>query len=99
MKLNDITEEEFQFSISNYNQIAKDYALSFAEIEYEKSNMLRFIGYLPKRASVLDAGCGTGRWFDFFLDNGFSIEGVDISKEITYGAIPCGRYKKVTYAL
>jgi SAM-dependent methyltransferase len=45
--------------------------------EYQK-----FLKHLPKKARILDAGCGVGRDSKFFLDNGYEIVAFDGSLEM-----------------
>ena len=42
----------------------------------------QFISFLPKNASVLDLGCGSGRDSKYFLQNGFDVTSVDGSEEL-----------------
>lgn len=39
-----------------------------------------FVALLPKKAQVLDAGCGTGRDTALLSEKGFLVTGIDISK-------------------
>jgi len=40
----------------------------------------KFLGYLPSQGRVLDAACGTGRFWPLFLSKGFSVLGIDQSQ-------------------
>lgn len=40
-----------------------------------------FLKYLPKNGTILEAGCGSGRWLFYFSRNGYNIVGIDWSKE------------------
>lgn len=42
----------------------------------------RFIQRLPKNASIIDLGAGSGRDLLFFRNNGFYIEGIDSSEQL-----------------
>ena len=46
-------------------------------------NVFRFCRSLnlPKRAKILDAGCGTGKLASFWAEEGYDIVGIDISEE------------------
>ncbi|GAB2680701.1 NUDIX domain-containing protein [Aliiglaciecola aliphaticivorans] len=41
-----------------------------------------FLNYLPKKAHILDLGCGSGRDSRYFLDNGYSITALDGSAKL-----------------
>lgn len=43
----------------------------------------RFMPYLPKQASILDLGCGSGRDSAFFMKQGYSVTSVDGSLEVS----------------
>ncbi len=47
-----------------------------------RRDILRITGSLPKPASALDIGCGTGNIMLKLLANGLNVHGVDISKEM-----------------
>lgn len=72
---------------STYNNIAPDYA------KRDKSNLTeerpevqrdlqKFISLLPKKANVLDLGCGSGRDSRFLAKNGLRVIGVDFSEKM-----------------
>ena len=42
----------------------------------------RFTSKLPKDASILDFGCGSGRDTKYFLENGFNVDAIDGSVEL-----------------
>ena len=50
-----------------------------ADMSYTRD---KFISFLPQKAHVLDAGCGSGRDSKAFLDKGFEVTAFDASKEM-----------------
>lgn len=65
-------------TIDWYNENAKEYEKRSANAINEKE-IEEFCSYLPKKASVLDAGCGFGRDSKAFFDRGYKITGIDLS--------------------
>ncbi|CUH78353.1 class I SAM-dependent methyltransferase [Tropicibacter naphthalenivorans] len=62
-----------------YDARAADYAQSFG-MDHGKDPSLRdFIAALPKRARVLDLGCGPGSWAVAMAQAGLSVDAVDAS--------------------
>ena len=50
---------------------------------FEKTWLDKALSLLPKKAKILDLGCGTGKPFiSYFLEREFSITGVDFSEKI-----------------
>lgn len=54
----------------------------------------RFLSHLPAKASILDAGCGSGRDLKFFLSRGHCALGIDASTALVqmaaeYSGAPC----------
>ena len=65
-------------TIETYNKIAKiysDYTFGLV-LQY---HLNEFISLLPKKARILDAGCGSGRDVTYLTDYGFDVIGIDIS--------------------
>ena len=66
-------------TIASYNMTARRYALQFGDVSMGPY-LERFVGMLPPgRATVLDAGCGTGRDCRWFEERGMDVLGVDLS--------------------
>lgn len=68
-------------------------------LQYEK-----FCPFLPSGASVLDAGCGSGRDSRYFLNRGYQVQSFDaseemvrISSEFTGQKTRCLQFKKMDY--
>jgi len=47
-----------------------------------KEHYDKFLAYIPKTGSILDAGCGSGRDTKNFLDLGYAVEAFDNSAEM-----------------
>lgn len=47
--------------------------------QIEKNIMNKLIKNIPK-GQMLELGCGTGHWTDYFSNNGFNVTGTDISE-------------------
>lgn len=69
--------------VSRFEEYSKYYDIFYSEKDYE--NEARYVDQLIRRYSsqahtVLDLGCGTGRYDDIFSSMGYSLTGVDISE-------------------
>lgn len=62
-----------------YNQFASEFAAKFEKIP-ETGQLDEFITLLPKRARVLDLGCGSGRDAAYLTDAALHVIGVDLSE-------------------
>jgi ubiquinone/menaquinone biosynthesis C-methylase UbiE len=87
---NTITEETTQV----YNAIAVSYALQ-AEQNAPQKERDTFISSLPKKSTILDAGCGSGRDCKYFETHGFHVTGIDVSKKLL--AIASSQTKNTKY--
>ena len=68
-------------TIKFYNENSSKYALY--SYEHEKSDLYKkFLNNLPKKSSILDAGCGAGWDTKFFLSNGYFVTAFDASKKL-----------------
>ena len=64
---------------NGYNEIASIYNKIRNRFKHEKE-LLYFTSLLPKKAKVLDAGCGAGvPVAKFLIDQGFSVTGIDFA--------------------
>ncbi|MBT6995398.1 class I SAM-dependent methyltransferase [Candidatus Woesearchaeota archaeon] len=71
------TEEKFKQAIKTYNKIAGIYA-KYSEDQLMQFQLSRFESLLPGKR-ILDAGSGSGRDVDYFLEDGFKPIGIDLS--------------------
>lgn len=90
-------------TIEYYNKNAADYIMRTSAAEMHKVYS-KFLKYLPKSASILDLGCGSGRDSKYFLSKGFSVTAVDGSEEIAKLAsketgieVQCIRFDQLNY--
>lgn len=68
-------------SIAYYNRNAKDFYNRTIHVDVGELHR-EFLEYLPKRARILDAGCGVGRDSQFFLNKGYDVVSFDGSLEM-----------------
>lgn len=62
-----------------------DHAIEYYESSFSadmSETMQKFLKYLPKGSTILDAGCGTGRDTKIFLDLGYQVSAFDASIEM-----------------
>lgn len=64
-----------------YNKNALSFVEGTKDVDF-KSIQDKFITRLPKGASVLDFGCGSGRDTKYFLERGFQVTATDGSEEL-----------------
>ncbi|SFB10503.1 class I SAM-dependent methyltransferase [Clostridium frigidicarnis] len=55
--------------------------------EQHKDNLLYFLKLLPKKTKILDAACGTGKYWSIIISEGFHILGIDQSQKMIDSAI------------
>lgn len=74
-------KEKFKIAIRTYNKIAKLYSkFTFHKISQYQLN--KFISMLPKKAKVLDAGCGSGRDAGYFKEYGLNVTAIDAAEKM-----------------
>ncbi len=77
--------KNFKTVVKTYNKIAKTYSkITFNKINQYHLN--KFISMLPKKAKVLDAGCGSGKDAQYFKDYGLDVIGIDAAEKMVEGA-------------
>lgn len=80
---------------ATYDRIANDYAKDHKYDTWSLAMVERFVQLLPKRARVLDVGCGPGWEARRFSRAGFRVTGIDISPKLIALAkrrVPRGRF-------
>ena len=70
----------FDDTIDWYNKHAVEFAQKAGSHAYGAFE--EFIKLLPENGKVLDAGCGSGRDADLFVQRGFDVGGVDNSRRV-----------------
>ncbi len=66
-----------------YDNLAKEYEEKVnSRKEYNRSLVLRFTKFIKTGKKVLDVGCAVGLDTSIFISNGFTVTGIDLSKEM-----------------
>ena len=89
-------EDKSKIAVKVYDKIAKKYTEVFFEDFSDRKFIDKFLELLPKKAKILDIGCGPGSFTKYFLAKGYSTEGADLSKEmikIARQKVPQGIFK------
>lgn len=89
------TEEKLKEAVKTYNKIASIYA-KYSEDQLMQFQLSRFESLLPGKR-ILDAGSGSGRDVEYFLEDGFKPVGVDLSLGLIKEAkkrVPKGEFLK-----
>jgi ubiquinone/menaquinone biosynthesis C-methylase UbiE len=87
MKSSFIMSKNDDQNIFTYPDIAKDYDNYYksetgkAVDSIEKGIFVNFLEKLP-RGTLLELGCGTGHWTDFFSKQGFKVTAIDTSEKM-----------------
>ena len=68
-------------TIDYYNKFAADFAEATLHVDMD-SLYQPFLTELPKTASILDVGCGSGRDTLAFKNKGLQVDAIDSSKEL-----------------
>lgn len=87
-------EDKLKQAVLTYNKIAKLYA-EFNKDKLMQFQLNKFISLLPKKAKVLDAGCGPGRDAEYMHEDGMDVTGIDISEGMVEEAKK--RVPKITF--
>jgi SAM-dependent methyltransferase len=64
-----------------YNENADDFYNSTCDVDLSDIYN-KFEKYLPEKAHILDAGCGSGRDSKYFLSKGYEVSAIDASREM-----------------
>ncbi|MBL7100960.1 MAG: class I SAM-dependent methyltransferase [Nanoarchaeota archaeon] len=73
--------DKLKIAVKTYNKIAKIYSkFTFHKVYQYPLN--KFISMIPKKAKVLDAGCGSGRDAQYFKEYGFEVTAIDAAEKM-----------------
>ncbi len=74
-------------NVFNYEDVAKKYDKYYTTVrgqridQIEKDLINELIKNVPEK-SMLELGCGTGHWTEFFVSKGFEVTAIDVSLEM-----------------
>lgn len=72
-------KKEERITMKTYDKIAKRYSQSNKRLmPYDTYN--KFLSLIPKKAKILEAGCGYGRDCGVFCEKGYDVTGIDLSQ-------------------
>lgn len=75
-------------SVFDFGQVAQEYdrwyatAKGQAHDKVQKADVQHLLGFSPRKARLLDIGCGTAHWSRFFASLGYTVVGVDAAPEM-----------------
>lgn len=72
-------------TLEYYDNNVDNFIFETAEVDFSEIQDI-FLQLLPKEASILDFGCGSGRDAKYFLDHGYQVEATDGSAKICKAA-------------
>ena len=79
---------EMQPSRYDFSALAEEYDFWYLSRKgvlydrFEKTAVLKYLHAQSKNKTLLDVGCGTGHWSEFFSECGFTVTGVDVSQRM-----------------
>lgn len=87
-------------TISAYNRMAGTYSKQWFESDAVADFVRQFADLLPQFASVLDAGCGSGREISYLISRDIDCVGIDLSTETirtARGNVPSGYFRVMDF--
>ena len=85
-----------RIAVKIYDKIAKKYTERFFNDFSDRNFVNNFLALLSRKAKILDVGCGPGNFTEYFIRKGYTVEGIDLSKEMIKMAkqkVPQGSFK------
>lgn len=72
--------DKSKFAVAGYDKLGQKYTDLYYNDKSDLGFFEKFVKLLPKGAKVLDIGCGPGTFTQHFVKQGFTVEGVDLSR-------------------
>ena len=90
-------------TIFYYDSNSNNFISDTVDIEFNEMQQM-LLKYLPKNASILDLGCGSGRDSKVFLDNNYKVTAIDGSSKMCKAAsdllgfnVECKRFDEMDF--
>ncbi|MFH1545573.1 MAG: methyltransferase domain-containing protein [archaeon] len=81
-RLENFKEKEMRFHDKHSEKYDEAHNLESKKIQFIHEDFLKYLSSLPKKALVLEAGCGTGKDLVEIREKGFRAVGFDISRKM-----------------
>lgn len=75
-------EDKKEMLIKTYDATVKEYVKHEFNNPSMEKHYKKFLSLIPKNSKILDAGCGPGQASKKFSEKGYSVLGIDLSKEM-----------------
>ncbi len=82
MQRNNPYSSKYEITRASYDTVVGEFAEKHSDVNKIVPLMLPFTERLPQAAMILDAGCGPGRDAKVFISQGYTVVGVDFSREM-----------------
>ncbi len=83
--------DPYSMNMEAYNRFGKEWHEKHRDDDWWKPGTERFLTYVKKGDSILDAGCGAGTKSRYLVDRGYRVTGIDFSKtmiDLAKAAVP-----------
>jgi ubiquinone/menaquinone biosynthesis C-methylase UbiE len=88
--------DQNKIAIETYKKIASIYSDQYFNDLSDTPYIDKFLSKLKSGSNILDVGCGPGQFSKYMISKGFTVEGIDFTKEmikIAKEKVPEGKFK------
>lgn len=75
-------DDKNKFAVDAYNEVAQIYTHKYFDDDTDYPYIRKLLDLLPKGGSVLDVGSGPGNNARYIKEQGFTVQGIDLSEEM-----------------